>query len=124
MTTLDQAAIAGIRALQRPGALDPLKRIGDLFCRSVAVELARLRAASAAGDADRIAAITHKIRSSSVSIGATDLGGMCLLLEEAAKAAGTQATVSPAAAAALDAEYERVVDALNQTISHADSGNE
>jgi HPt (histidine-containing phosphotransfer) domain-containing protein len=45
-----------------------------------------LRAAAAAGDARQAAALAHKLKSSSRSVGARGLGDLCAELESAGKA--------------------------------------
>ncbi len=84
--------------------------VGELvatFLEEAPRMLADLRTSVAAGEADRFRRAAHSLKSNSQTFGALALGGMAKALELGGLAAAT-----PAALAALDAEYAGAAAAL------------
>ncbi len=103
--------------------LDALKaRVGDdpatqgellrLFLSSVAGQAAELRAAT---DARAAAAVAHKLKSASRSVGATALGDLCAELEAAGRAADREAIVRQLPA--FDARLAQVETEIGRWLS-------
>jgi two-component system sensor histidine kinase/response regulator len=61
------------------------------YRRSAEAMTADLRAACAGGDAPAVAAVAHKLKSSSRAVGAVALGELCAALEEEGKAGHVEA---------------------------------
>lgn len=80
-TTIDQAALAAIRALQRPGQPDIVARIVTQYMDSSPEIIDRIRRAVLSKDAVELRAAAHRLKSSSAQLGATALASDCRELE-------------------------------------------
>lgn len=80
-TTIDQAALAAIRALQRPGQPDIVARIVTQYMDSSPELIDRIRRAVLSKDAVELRAAAHRLKSSSAQLGATALASDCRELE-------------------------------------------
>jgi PAS domain S-box-containing protein len=80
-TTIDQAALAAIRALQRPGQPDIVARIVTQYMDSSPEIIDRIRRAVLSKDAGELRAAAHRLKSSSAQLGATVLASDCRELE-------------------------------------------
>jgi CheY-like chemotaxis protein/HPt (histidine-containing phosphotransfer) domain-containing protein len=80
-TTIDQAALAAIRALQRPGQPDIVARIVTQYMDSSPEIIDRIRRAVLSTDAVELRAAAHRLKSSSAQLGATALASDCRELE-------------------------------------------
>mgnify|MGYP001165592387 CR=1 FL=1 len=80
-TTLDQSALAAIRALQRPGHPDILARILSQYVETSGEMVGRIRQAILAKDAAELRAAAHRLKSSSAQLGASALAADCRELE-------------------------------------------
>ena len=80
-TTIDQAALAAIRALQRPGQPDIVTRIVTQYMDSSPEIIDRIRRAVLSTDAVELRAAAHRLKSSSAQLGATALASDCRELE-------------------------------------------
>ncbi len=80
-TTIDQAALAAIRALQRPGQPDIVARIVTQYMDSSPELIDRIRRAVLSKDAGELRAAAHRLKSSSAQLGATALASDCRELE-------------------------------------------
>ncbi len=80
-TTIDQAALAAIRALQRPGQPDIVARIVTQYMDSSPEVIDRIRRAVLSKDAVELRAAAHRLKSSSAQLGATALASDCRELE-------------------------------------------
>jgi PAS domain S-box-containing protein len=80
-TTIDQAALAAIRALQRPGQPDIVARIVTQYMDSSPEIIDRIRRAVLSKDAGELRAAAHRLKSSSAQLGATALASDCRELE-------------------------------------------
>lgn len=88
--------------------------LGD-YIAGARTQMADLRAAAAAGDTARAAAIAHKLKSSSRSVGAAALGDLCAEVETAGKA-GDKAHLTQILAQ-LGPMFARVEDAAARALS-------
>jgi HPt (histidine-containing phosphotransfer) domain-containing protein len=104
--------IATFRGLQEAAGADFVKELVDAFLEEAPAMLADLRAALAAGEADRFRRAAHSLKSNSNTFGALGLGELAKGLElgglDAARAAGPQALE------ALASEYSLVAAALKE----------
>ncbi len=80
-TTIDQTALAAIRALQRPGQPDIVARIVTQYMDSSPEIVDRIRRALLSKDAVELRAAAHRLKSSSAQLGATALASDCRELE-------------------------------------------
>jgi HPt (histidine-containing phosphotransfer) domain-containing protein len=74
------------------------------FRRSAVETAAQLHSAGAAGDRQRVAALAHRLKSSSRQVGALALGELCARLEERARAGAIDAALLES----FDGEYAAV----------------
>jgi len=82
---LDAAAVAALRALQRPGQPDVVGRVMRAYLGSAPPLLEALRIAVTQGDAAATHQAVHSLRSSSANIGALHLASLCREMESAAR---------------------------------------
>ena len=108
-SVLNRTVIDGIRALQTGGE-DFLAVIADLYLAESARLLAALSAAIQEGDLLEARRAAHALKGSSANIGADTLVARCLAMETIAQAAELES--APAAFESIQAEYQRVVEAL------------
>jgi PAS domain S-box-containing protein len=81
LTILDQAALAAIRALQRPGQPDIVARVLTQYVDTSTEIVDRIRRAVLSKDAAELRAAAHRLKSSSAQLGATALASDCRELE-------------------------------------------
>ena len=79
---LDQRALDQIRAMQRPGSPDLLGKIIGLYLENSPGLLRQIRDAVAGQDGDALRQAAHSLKSSSASLGATELAALCKALEQ------------------------------------------
>ena len=80
---LDRKVLGAIRAVEQSGAPDLLARVVRAYLDETPKLLARLHAAIAAGDPDRIRFTAHALKSSSANVGVLDLARHCKTVEGA-----------------------------------------
>lgn len=107
---LDAQAVARLQALDPRGENRLLERVLDAFFDSLAKHGDELRDARHAGDLDALRAVVHTLKSSSASIGATQLSQRCAEVEGLARQGAAFAFGEPLDA--LHAELTRIQDAL------------
>jgi PAS domain S-box-containing protein len=78
---IDPAALAGIRALQRPGRPDILTHICSQYLESSQKSVERIRRAVFSNNAVELRAAAHSLKSSSAQLGASALAADCGALE-------------------------------------------
>jgi HPt (histidine-containing phosphotransfer) domain-containing protein len=78
---LDEQALARLRELDPNGSNHLLQRVTDAFASSTARLLPQLEAAQANADLDGVKHVAHTLKSSSASIGALRLSGLCADIE-------------------------------------------
>jgi signal transduction histidine kinase/CheY-like chemotaxis protein/HPt (histidine-containing phosphotransfer) domain-containing protein len=83
---IEAEALASIRALQRPGAPDLVRKVIDKYLDASSRLVATLRQAVSEGDARAVEQAAHSLKSSSANVGAVRLAAQCKDLELGAKA--------------------------------------
>ncbi len=78
---IDTKALDNIRALQRNGKPDILKKTITLFCSDAPRLLESMQQAAAQGNASTLAMAAHRLKSSSANLGAVKLAAQCLQME-------------------------------------------
>jgi HPt (histidine-containing phosphotransfer) domain-containing protein len=114
---LDARTLDGIRALQRAGTPDLLRRIADLFLETVPAQIEQLRAAVLRSDAAAAQRVAHGLKSSSANIGALTLAACFKEIEQTGRS-GTTAGMEGCVVEAVR-EYARVAQALTALPSEA-----
>jgi len=107
---IDRNVLDSIRQIQREGAPDLLAKLIYLYVDSSPKYLEQMRIAVGSPDATAMIRAAHALRSSSASLGALNLAGLCGRLEEMGSAGSTKGAVT--VLNELEAEYERVREAL------------
>jgi hypothetical protein len=116
---LDAACMAELRALDPDGKAQLVKRVLATYQTSLAKLVDQLRAARVEGAWDQVSRVAHTLKSSSASIGALTLSGLCADIERLLRA-GDSASAIPL----LDrfhAEVLRVDAAVGQTLRHLEA---
>ena len=121
---LDAACMAELRALDPDGKAQLVKRVLvkrvlATYQASLAKLVGQLQLARAEGAWDQVSRVAHTLKSSSASIGALALSGLCADIERLLRA-GDSASALPL----LDrfqAEVVRVDDAVGQTLQHLEA---
>ena len=78
---LDAASMAELRALDPDGKAQLVKRVLATYQASLAKLVEQLRVARADGAWDQVSRVAHTLKSSSASIGALALSGLCADIE-------------------------------------------
>ncbi len=85
LETLDHAALAAIRDLQRPGQPDPLRIVFRLYQESSSELMDQIRRALEAGAAEDLRLAAHSLKSSSASLGGRRFVALCHDLEDSGR---------------------------------------
>ncbi len=112
---LDRAALAGIRALERPGSGNLLRRVIDRYAEDAPRLVASMRAAAANEDAHALQVAAHTLKSASANVGAVALAGLCKSLESTGRSGVTAGAAE--ALPELERELERVATALQAELT-------
>jgi len=112
-SAFDPAQIAVLRSL-RGGALLP--QLLKVYRDEARQQLQKLAAAVAAADATTVRSISHTLKSSSFSVGATCVGELCATLEAGVR---NQSLADGGAALAtqISAAYESLLPELEQLVA-------
>jgi HPt (histidine-containing phosphotransfer) domain-containing protein len=116
---LDAACMNELRALDPDGKTQLVKRVLATYQASLAKLVEQLRLARADGAWDKVSRVAHTLKSSSASIGALALSGLCADIERLLRAGDSAATLP-----LLDlfhAEVRRVDAAVGQTLRHLEA---
>ena len=113
-TVLDAAVMSAIRSLGEPGEPDVFAEVARLFIADVPVHLRALRAAVAAGSAESVGQIAHRIRGGALEIGALRMAPVCAAIELAGRSGSLEQ--APAQVDSLDHEFAAASAALKQAI--------
>ena len=109
---VERTALDMIATFQQPGADDVLKRIVSIYLDS-SLELMKTICGAARGDdADALHRAAHTLKSSSASVGAAALSGMCKELEVMGRTGATSGAKDRLAV--LEREYARVREYLEK----------
>ena len=103
---LDPSVMAAIRSLGEPGEPDVFAEITGLFLADAPIHLLALGAAIAAQNVEAVYQTAHRLRGSSLEMGATCMAPICASLEQAARAGSLQHA---------DADYQRLTRAFEAT---------
>jgi HPt (histidine-containing phosphotransfer) domain-containing protein len=109
-SVLDPAALARLQELDPGGQAGLVQRVLTTYVNSLDKLLAQWAAARTAGDAAALRHVAHTLKSSSASVGALTLSGLCAEVERALRegeTAGLEARLE-----ALTAEAMRILGAL------------
>ena len=116
---LDAACMAELRALDPDGKAQLVKRVLATYQVSLAKLVDQLRTARADGAWDQVSRVAHTLKSSSASIGALALSGLCADIERLLRA-GDNVSVVPLLEQ-FHAEVQRVDAAVGQTLQHLEA---
>ena len=116
---LDAACMAELRALDPDGKAQLVKRVLATYQVSLAKLVEQLRTARADGAWDQVSRVAHTLKSSSASIGALALSGLCADIERLLRA-GDNVSVVPLLEQ-FHAEVQRVDAAVGQTLQHLEA---
>ena len=111
---LDPAVMVAIRSLGEPGE-DVFAEVAALFLADVPIHLSALGAAITAKNVDAVYEIAHRLKGSSLEMGAIGMTPLCAALEQDARAGSLQQ--AEAQFARLDREFEAARRALEQAIA-------
>ena len=109
--SVDRSVIDGFRQLQEPGAPDIVTEFIDLFLEDLPARREGIIEALGTGEAERVRAAAHALKSSAAYIGARELARLCKEVEHRAREADLAA--AGRAAGELEAEARRVVAELS-----------
>lgn len=90
----DWPVLLAMRELQEPGERDVVEELLEAFLADLAVHVASLQRARAAGDYPLMARIAHRVRGSASVIGATQLLAAASALDACARMGGGEAVAS------------------------------
>ena len=116
---LDAACMAELRALDPDGKAQLVKRVLVTYQASLAKLVDQLRVARGEGAWDQVSRVAHTLKSSSASIGALALSGLCADIERLLRA-GDSASAVPLIDQ-FHAEVLRVDAAVGQTLQHLEA---
>ena len=116
---LDAACMAELRALDPDGKAQLVKRVLATYQASLAKLVGQLQLALTEGAWDQVSRVAHTLKSSSASIGALALSGLCADIERLLRA-GDSASALPLLEK-FQAEVARVDDAVGQTLQHLEA---
>ena len=108
--TIDGGTLEALRALQRPGRVNLVERVIELFNRDAPRLLAQMRAAIRDGNAEALRSAAHALKSASANVGAMALAARCRQIEEQARSTHDRAVTMPMGG--LDEELGRAMAAL------------
>ncbi len=106
---LDARALQAIRSLNGAEGTQILAEVIEIYLEDTPRQLQTLRIAAAMGDSTIVQRAAHTLKSSSAALGAMTLSQLCKQLEASAAGSALVEQVSQ-----LEAEYERVSDALRR----------
>ena len=111
---LNQRALDNIRALDPDGSAGVLAEAVGIYLSETPSQLAALRAAATCGDMAEVARLAHALKSASQNVGASQLGELCLQLEQLGKSAAVEA--ARAMLARLESQFVAVSPLLRDEI--------
>lgn len=111
---LDPQMLERVRSLQKAGRPSVLRKLADLYFASTPEVLEGLRQAVSAADAKAMHRNAHRLKGSSIQVGARGLSSLCTELEDLGQSGSTAGAESPLSR--IEVEYERVCEALKEEI--------
>jgi|GEM_PF-2362228 len=111
---IDTTSLDAIRALQRPGKPDILKKVIDNYFEDGPRQLDELRNGFAAGDAAAVRGASHRLKSASANLGAFRLAERCKELEDICRDGALPADM--ALIDAIEAGFREAMDQLESYI--------
>jgi HPt (histidine-containing phosphotransfer) domain-containing protein len=118
-SVLDAGALAKLQALDPQGQAGLVARVIGTYVTSLQRLVAQFAVARAAGDATALRHVAHTLKSSSASVGALALSGLCAAVEQQVRDGAPADALAPQLDA-LAAEAARVLAALGGTGSSAE----
>ena len=106
-SVLDPVALARLQALDPGGRADLVRRVLSTYANSLDKLLAQWSEARAAGDAMALRHVAHTLKSSSASVGALELSGLCAEVERALREDETDGLEARLEALSTEAEHIR-----------------
>ncbi|MDH4192021.1 MAG: response regulator, partial [Betaproteobacteria bacterium] len=119
---LDLSALQQLQGMQTADGTDLIAKIVHMFITQTPQLFAGMHAAYAAGNARDLRRAAHTLKSTSATVGATDLSLRAAALEAAADDGGIDHLLE--SVARLEAEFASVVNALRRAYPEADSSSE
>ena len=110
---LDSEALERVRSLQKPGRPSVLRKLTNLYLESTPEVLEDLRQAVPA-DAKITQHKAHRLKGSSIQLGARVLSSLCKELENIGQSGSTDGAES--ILSSVEIEYERVCKALREVL--------
>ena len=110
---LDPEALKRVRSLQKPGRPSVLRKLTNLYLESTPEVVEDLRQAVSA-DAKVMQHKAHRLKGSSIQVGARVLSSLCKKLENLGKSGSTEGAESTFSR--IEIEYERVCEALKEEL--------
>jgi TMAO reductase system sensor TorS len=114
MDTVDEKALESIRALQRKGDSDLLRRVIEAYLKEATRLLQILQEAVEKADRETLRKAAHSLKSSSANVGAQKLSSLCKELEAMGQEKSMQKAASLLSKVVM--EYETVQKTLNNEI--------
>jgi len=114
-TSIDFTALGNLANLDRPGEEPVAVKCFGLFLKTTPDCLMEMQKAVAAGDSARLRHIAHSLKTSSATLGARMMAGICLKIEEIPD--DTAAESRRILVDQLAIEYGHAVDALRTTLN-------
>jgi two-component system, sensor histidine kinase and response regulator len=112
---IDQSVLASLRKLQKDGKPGILNRLIEMFLDDTPPKLAALQEAVAQEEAKALEQVAHALMGSSASLGALHMASICEELEAFGRSGDL--TQAPGLLSQLEAEFDRVRDALTAELS-------
>ncbi|MBE0620617.1 MAG: response regulator [Burkholderiales bacterium] len=103
---LDRTALDNILGLGKSGGADLLRRVIEIYLRNSPDLITAMHAATTAGDLTALGKAAHSLKSSSLNVGATQMGRLCREIESVVRSNSPEA--ADKLASGIDAEYARV----------------
>lgn len=114
MGTIDWSVLNSMKSLQQPGKPDPRIQLMTLYLTSSLTLMEGIRSAVASRDSQALMNAAHTLKSSSMSLGATGLGGTCARLEQLGRADNMDD--APALLDLAETEFTAVTSAFRQAL--------
>jgi len=105
-------------AFRKPGTPDPRRRIITIYLDSAPMLMEAIRTAINESDGTLLAKAAHSLKSSSMNVGAKEIGSLCAELEQTGKAGSMDEAKN--LAERLETQYATVTAALKDALQQMD----